>query len=148
MIVHGLTDEERKAAYAADVTYGTNNEFGFDYLRDNMKFRIDDMVQRPMHYAIVDEVDSILIDEARTPLIISGPAEGSTERPKLDVSEHDLAWLIYTGLATRALHVESRKVEEVLQDDLEGARELLALIVGRETGHLQSPFGCLAFPLD
>ncbi|GLI33826.1 preprotein translocase subunit SecA [Desulforhabdus amnigena] len=78
-IVHGLDDRERKEAYNADVTYGTNNEFGFDYLRDNMKFRIEDMVQRELHYAIVDEVDSILIDEARTPLIISGPAEKSTE---------------------------------------------------------------------
>ncbi len=77
-IVHGLTDDQRRQAYAADVTYGTNNEFGFDYLRDNMKFRLDDMVQRPFNYAIVDEVDSILIDEARTPLIISGPAEDSS----------------------------------------------------------------------
>ncbi len=78
-IVHGLDDDERRAAYGADVTYGTNNEFGFDYLRDNMKFRLEDMVQRPFNYAIVDEVDSILIDEARTPLIISGPAEDSSE---------------------------------------------------------------------
>ena len=78
-IVHGLDDDERRAAYAADVTYGTNNEFGFDYLRDNMKFERRAMVQRPFQYAIVDEVDSILIDEARTPLIISGPAEGSSE---------------------------------------------------------------------
>jgi preprotein translocase subunit SecA len=78
-IVHGLDDRERREAYEADVTYGTNNEFGFDYLRDNMKFRNEDMVQRDLHYAIVDEVDSILIDEARTPLIISGPAEKSTE---------------------------------------------------------------------
>jgi preprotein translocase subunit SecA len=78
-IVHGLDDRERREAYLADVTYGTNNEFGFDYLRDNMKFRIEEMVQRDLHYAIVDEVDSILIDEARTPLIISGPAEKSTE---------------------------------------------------------------------
>ncbi|MGH6912363.1 MAG: preprotein translocase subunit SecA, partial [Geminicoccales bacterium] len=78
-IVHGLTDEQRRAAYAAHVTYGTNNEFGFDYLRDNMKFRLEDMVQRAFNFAIVDEVDSILIDEARTPLIISGPAEDSSE---------------------------------------------------------------------
>ncbi|HEX7968465.1 MAG TPA: preprotein translocase subunit SecA [Stellaceae bacterium] len=78
-IVHGLEDDERRAQYGADVTYGTNNEFGFDYLRDNMKFRLEDMVQRPFNYAIVDEVDSILIDEARTPLIISGPAEDSSE---------------------------------------------------------------------
>ena len=79
VIVHGLSDDERRAAYAADITYGTNNEFGFDYLRDNMKYRLDDMVQRDFAYAIVDEVDSILIDEARTPLIISGPAEDSSD---------------------------------------------------------------------
>jgi preprotein translocase subunit SecA len=78
-IVHGLTDEQRKTAYAADITYGTNNEFGFDYLRDNMKFDLDEYVQRKLHYAIVDEVDSILIDEARTPLIISGPSETSSD---------------------------------------------------------------------
>ncbi len=79
-IVHGLNTEERRAAYQCDITYGTNNEFGFDYLRDNMRFSLDEMVQRPFHYAIVDEVDSILIDEARTPLIISGQAEDSSER--------------------------------------------------------------------
>jgi preprotein translocase subunit SecA len=78
-ILHGLTDAERQAAYAADITYGTNNEFGFDYLRDNMKFERGALVQRDLNYAIVDEVDSILIDEARTPLIISGPAEKSTD---------------------------------------------------------------------
>ena len=80
IIQHEMDDAERKRAYTADVTYGTNNEFGFDYLRDNMKFSLGDYVQRTMHYAIVDEVDSILIDEARTPLIISGPAEESTEK--------------------------------------------------------------------
>jgi preprotein translocase subunit SecA len=79
-VQHPLTDEERKIAYGADITYGTNNEFGFDYLRDNMKYDIRDCVQRGFHYAIVDEVDSILIDEARTPLIISGPAEESTDK--------------------------------------------------------------------
>ena len=79
VIVHDLDDAERKAAYAADVTYGTNNEFGFDYLRDNMKFDLADCVQRKHWFAIVDEVDSILIDEARTPLIISGPSEESTD---------------------------------------------------------------------
>jgi preprotein translocase subunit SecA len=78
-IVHGLDDNERRRAYHADITYGTNNEFGFDYLRDNMKFSLEDYVQRDFHYAIVDEVDSILVDEARTPLIISGPAEESTQ---------------------------------------------------------------------
>ncbi len=95
VIVHDLDDEERRAAYAADVTYGTNNEFGFDYLRDNMKFDIKDCVQRGHNYSIVDEVDSILIDEARTPLIISGASEESTDKyyrvnriiPKLDRGE-------------------------------------------------------------
>jgi preprotein translocase subunit SecA len=80
VILHELNDQERKKAYACDIAYGTNNEFGFDYLRDNMKFSIDDYVQRDLNYAIVDEVDSILIDEARTPLIISGPAEESTDK--------------------------------------------------------------------
>ena len=78
-IVHGLDDDARRQQYACDVTYGTNNEFGFDFLRDNMKFGLEDMVQREFHFAIVDEVDSILIDEARTPLIISGPAETSSD---------------------------------------------------------------------
>ena len=78
-ILHGLNDDERNAAYGSDITYGTNNEFGFDYLRDNMKFDIETIVQKNLNFAIVDEVDSILIDEARTPLIISGPAEKSTE---------------------------------------------------------------------
>ncbi|MGA8270936.1 MAG: preprotein translocase subunit SecA [Candidatus Sulfotelmatobacter sp.] len=95
VIVHDLDDEQRRAAYAADVTYGTNNEFGFDYLRDNMKFDLKDCVQRGHHFAIVDEVDSILIDEARTPLIISGASEESTDKyyrvnriiPKLDKGE-------------------------------------------------------------
>jgi len=79
VIQHDLGDAERQKAYAADITYGTNNEFGFDYLRDNMKFRLEDLVQREFNYAIVDEVDSILIDEARTPLIISGPTQESTQ---------------------------------------------------------------------
>ena len=95
VIVHDLDDEERRAAYAADVTYGTNNEFGFDYLRDNMKFDLNDCVQRGHNFAIVDEVDSILIDEARTPLIISGASEESTDKyykvnriiPKLEKGE-------------------------------------------------------------
>ncbi|HSA95104.1 MAG TPA: DEAD/DEAH box helicase, partial [Acidobacteriota bacterium] len=78
-IQHALSDAERYTAYRADITYGTNNEFGFDYLRDNMKFRLADLAQREFNYAIVDEVDSILIDEARTPLIISGPTNESTQ---------------------------------------------------------------------
>ncbi len=80
VIVHGMDDDERRVAYAADITYGTNNEFGFDYLRDNMKFNLEDYVQREFNFAIVDEVDSILIDEARTPLIISGASEESTDK--------------------------------------------------------------------
>ncbi|WP_349358417.1 preprotein translocase subunit SecA [Stappia sp.] len=98
VIVHGLTDEERKAAYAADVTYGTNNEFGFDYLRDNMKYERGSMTQRGHNFAIVDEVDSILIDEARTPLIISGPLEDRSDFyntvdafiPHLDAGDFEL----------------------------------------------------------
>jgi preprotein translocase subunit SecA len=80
VIVHDLDDEERRQSYACDITYGTNNEYGFDYLRDNMKFRLEDCVQRSHNFAIVDEVDSILVDEARTPLIISGPSEESTDK--------------------------------------------------------------------
>ena len=95
VIVHDLSDEERRKAYASDITYGTNNEFGFDYLRDNMKFDLKDCVQRGHYYAIVDEVDSILIDEARTPLIISGPTDQTTDKyararqiiPKLELGE-------------------------------------------------------------
>jgi preprotein translocase subunit SecA len=79
VVVHGQAEDTKRIQYAADITYGTNNEFGFDYLRDNMKYRLEDMVQRDFFYAIVDEVDSILIDEARTPLIISGPAEDSSD---------------------------------------------------------------------
>ena len=80
LIQHGFHDEERRSAYAADITYGTNNEFGFDYLRDNMKYSLEDYVQREFNFAVVDEVDSILIDEARTPLIISGPTEDNVEK--------------------------------------------------------------------
>ena len=79
VIVQGMTDDQRHAAYACDITYGTNNEYGFDYLRDNMKYRLEEMVQRPFQYAIVDEVDSILVDEARTPLIISGPTDDTSD---------------------------------------------------------------------
>ena len=79
VIVNGLNDDQRQMAYACDITYGTNNEFGFDYLRDNMKYRLEDMVQRPFNFAIVDEVDSILVDEARTPLIISGPTDDTSD---------------------------------------------------------------------
>ena len=120
LIVHGLTAEERKKAYNADITYGTNNEFGFDYLRDNMALRREEMVQRALHYAIVDEVDSILIDEARTPLIISGQADKPTDLyyriarviPKL---KKDKDYQVDEKLNTVALTEEgTRKVEELL----------------------------------
>src|SRR5688572_3208735 len=98
VIVHGLDDSERKDAYSRDITYGTNNEYGFDYLRDNMKYRLEDMVQRGHFYAIVDEVDSILIDEARTPLIISGPLDDRSDFyntidtffPQLDKTDYEV----------------------------------------------------------
>jgi preprotein translocase subunit SecA len=99
VIVHDLSDEQRRAAYGSDITYGTNNEFGFDYLRDNMKFELESMVQRGQYYCIVDEVDSILIDEARTPLIISGPTDQTTDkyaRVNLIIPELELGELVET----------------------------------------------------
>jgi len=121
-IVHGLDDAGRRAAYGCDVTYGTNNELGFDYLRDNMKFRLEDMVQRPFHYAIVDEVDSILIDEARTPLIISGPAEDSSELyrrmnrliPGLDNEDFEKD---EKARAVTFTESGAEKIEELLRED-------------------------------
>ena len=101
VIQHDLNDAERQVAYAADITYGTNNEFGFDYLRDNMKFELAHYVQRGHHFAIVDEVDSILIDEARTPLIISGPAEESTD---LYYEVDRIIPRLKTGAVTRRRH--------------------------------------------
>ena len=121
IIVHELDDEERKTSYGADITYGTNNEFGFDYLRDNMKFDVADMVQRPLNYAIVDECDSILIDEARTPLIISGPAEASTDKYYLvdKVIPHlqrDVHFVMEEKSKTASLtEAGNAKVEELLK---------------------------------
>ncbi len=121
IIVHDLNDRQRKQSYAADITYGTNNEFGFDYLRDNMKFDLKDYVQRPFHYAIVDECDSILVDEARTPLIISGPSEDSTDKyyvvnkiiPFLKKEEH---FIMEEKSRTASLTEEGNsKVEELLK---------------------------------
>ncbi|HQT47575.1 MAG TPA: preprotein translocase subunit SecA, partial [Acidocella sp.] len=116
IIVHGLDDNQRREAYAADITYGTNNEFGFDYLRDNMKYRLEDMVQRPFNFAIVDEVDSILIDEARTPLIISGPSDEPTE--------------LYAQV--NEIIVELVKLEDVYDKD-EKARTAILTDLGSET---------------
>jgi preprotein translocase subunit SecA len=122
VIVHGLDDEQRKQAYDADVTYGTNNELGFDYLRDNMKYRLEDMVQRGHIYAIVDEVDSILIDEARTPLIISGPLDDRSEFyntidayiPKLDKADYEVDEKQRTVTLTEA---GMEKMEQMLRTD-------------------------------
>ena len=121
VIVQGLSDEERQMAYQSDVTYGTNNEFGFDYLRDNMKFRLEDMCQRDFEFAIVDEVDSILIDEARTPLIISGPAEDSSELyrnvneliPELLEADYEKDEKQRTVMLTE---VGTEKIEQLLQE--------------------------------
>src|SRR3954449_6312269 len=121
VIVHGLDDEQRKEAYSRDITYGTNNEYGFDYLRDNMKFRLEDMVQRGHIYAIVDEVDSILIDEARTPLIISGPLDDRSEFyntidsyiPALDKTDYEVDEKQRTVTLTEA---GMEKLEQRLRD--------------------------------
>ena len=121
VIVHGLDDAERKEAYSRDITYGTNNEYGFDYLRDNMKYRLEDMVQRGHFYAIVDEVDSILIDEARTPLIISGPLDDRSDFyntidtffPKLDKTDYDVDEKQRTVTLTEA---GMEKLETLLRD--------------------------------
>jgi preprotein translocase subunit SecA len=121
VIVHGLDDAERKEAYSRDITYGTNNEYGFDYLRDNMKYRLEDMVQRSHFYAIVDEVDSILIDEARTPLIISGPLDDRSDFyntidtffPKLDKTDYDVDEKQRTVTLTEA---GMEKLENLLRD--------------------------------
>jgi len=122
VIVHGLDDEQRKQAYDCDVTYGTNNELGFDYLRDNMKYRMEDMVQRGHIFAIVDEVDSILIDEARTPLIISGPLDDRSEFyntidtyiPRLDKADYEVDEKQRTVVLTEA---GMEKLEQTLRND-------------------------------
>jgi preprotein translocase subunit SecA len=134
VIVHGLDDNQRRAAYAADITYGTNNEFGFDYLRDNMKYRLEDMVQRPFNFAIVDEVDSILIDEARTPLIISGPSDEPTELySKVDE--------VVQALLKQPL---SEDVSDAIYDKDEKAKTVVLTETGSETvEQLLRDFGLL-----
>ena len=127
-IVHGLDDEQRREQYGRDVTYGTNNEFGFDYLRDNMKFTLETMVQRPFNFAIVDEVDSILIDEARTPLIISGPSEDSSEMyQQVDV--------VIPELEEGDFEIDEKARAATLTDD--GAERVEALLARHEL--LKSP---------
>ncbi|HEU5163604.1 MAG TPA: preprotein translocase subunit SecA, partial [Thermoanaerobaculia bacterium] len=152
VIQHDLNDQERQVAYAADITYGTNNEFGFDYLRDNMKFDLGHYVQRGHHFAIVDEVDSILIDEARTPLIISGPAEESTDLyyevdriiPKLtpgavtqgNVKAEDREELEKTG---DYLVDEKHKTVTLTETGMAKAEKLLAHRLAPNSGGLYDP---------
>src|SRR5713226_2107887 len=134
VIVHGVTDQERKVAYGCDITYGQNNEFGFDYLRDNMKFNLEEYVQREHYFAIVDEVDSILIDEARTPLIISGASEDSTDTyyvvdrgiPRLKIEDH---YAVDEKLRTVAMTEDGvTRVEQLLGiDNLYDPRNILLL---------------------
>ncbi len=125
VIVHDLTDDERRVAYGSDVTYGTNNEFGFDYLRDNMKYSLASMVQRGHNYAIVDEVDSILIDEARTPLIISGPTEDQSEfYRKVDA--------LIPSLTSKDFELDEKQRQVTLTDD--GNEHMVELL--REAGAL------------
>jgi preprotein translocase subunit SecA len=119
IIVHGLDDNQRREAYNSDITYGTNNEFGFDYLRDNMKYRLEDMSQRPFHFAIVDEVDSILIDEARTPLIISGPSDEPTELyAKVDVVAQQFIARGQSEDGTHSFYEKDEKARTVVMTDL------------------------------
>src|SRR5215469_15476151 len=121
VIVHGLDDAERKQAYGCDITYGTNNEYGFDYLRDNMKYRLEEMVQRGHYFAIVDEVDSILIDEARTPLIISGPLDDRSDFyntidtffPKLEKTDYEVDEKQRTVTLTET---GMERIEQLLRD--------------------------------
>ena len=134
VVVHGISDQERKVAYGCDITYGQNNEFGFDYLRDNMKFNLEEYVQREHYFAVVDEVDSILIDEARTPLIISGASEESTDTyyvvdrviPRLKIEEH---YAVDEKLRTVAMTEDGvTRVEQLLGiDNLYDPRNILLL---------------------
>ena len=129
-IVAGMDDDARRAAYHADITYGTNNEFGFDYLRDNLKFRLEDMVQRDHHFAIVDEVDSILIDEARTPLIISGPAE-------TNIALYAVADAIIPDLVEQDFDLDEKgNSVSLTEDGIEHAEDLLRAAGAFEEGTL------------
>ncbi len=125
VILHGLDDTARRAAYACDITYGTNNEFGFDYLRDNMKFDLRDFAQRGFQYAIVDEVDSILIDEARTPLIISGPVERSENKTYVEVKPMVINLRRKQSAVVRSLLQEAK---ELLDTSGDGDRSIELLL--------------------
>src|SRR3546814_899211 len=138
VIVPNLTDQQRRDAYWSDITYGTNNEFGFDYLRDNMKYEREQMVQRPFSYAIVDEVDSILIDEARTPLIISGPTEDKSELYKAVDT-------IVKTLPKDAYEVDEKQKSVVLTEDgtetIERALEAAGLLEGANLYDYENKIG-------
>jgi preprotein translocase subunit SecA len=125
VIVHGMDEMERKNAYACDITYGTNNEFGFDYLRDNMKFNINELVQRDFYYAIVDEVDSILIDESRTPLIISGPVEHSENKIYIEAKPLVISLKKKQGTVVRSILNEAKNL---LRDGDDGDRSIQLLL--------------------
>jgi preprotein translocase subunit SecA len=135
VIVHGMDDQERKNAYACDITYGTNNEFGFDYLRDNMKFDLNDFVQRGFHYAIVDEVDSILIDESRTPLIISGPVERSENKMYLEVKPQVINLKKRQGTVIRSILQEAKS----LLDSAENGDKRTELLLKVKRGDPKNP---------
>ncbi|MFH0845736.1 MAG: preprotein translocase subunit SecA [Pseudomonadota bacterium] len=135
VIVHGMDDNDRKKAYSCDITYGTNNEFGFDYLRDNMKFDINDFVQRDFYYAIVDEVDSILIDEARTPLIISGPVEQSQDKTYVEVKPGVINLKKKQGAIIRSILNE---VRERLQNE-DGGDKTIEMLLQVKRGDPKNP---------
>jgi preprotein translocase subunit SecA len=135
VIVHGMDDQDRKSAYACDITYGTNNEFGFDYLRDNMKFDFKDFVQRGFNYAIVDEVDSILIDEARTPLIISGPVERSENKTYLEVKPQVINLRKKQGTVIRSILQEAKG----LLDNSENGDKSIELLLKVKRGDPKNP---------
>ncbi len=139
LVVHGQSTTEKRKNYAADIVYGTNNEFGFDYLRDNMKFRLADYVQRDLHYAIVDEVDSILIDEARTPLIISGQAEQSTDKYYSVNNEiKDLVKLALTEGKKKA-DAGKKSIQEMVEEE-GGMRAIASSIKGRKKKELAGDY--------
>ena len=138
VIQHELNDQQRQVAYGSDITYGTNNEFGFDYLRDNMKFDFESMVQRGHHFAIVDEVDSILIDEARTPLIISGPAEESTD---LYYEVDRIIPKLKKGAVTQGnVKAEDREALETTGDYIVDEKHKTVTLT--ESGHGRRPSSC------
>ena len=135
VIVHGMDDNDRKKAYSCDITYGTNNEFGFDYLRDNMKFDINDFVQRGFYYTIVDEVDSILIDEARTPLIISGPVEQSQDKTYVEVKPGVINLKKKQGAIIRSILNE---VRDRLQNE-DGGDKTIEMLLQVKRGDPKNP---------